>query len=258
MAAAPAASDALVEALHRLDRDTVGRIKPGITIASRLLDPSHPAREAASRVSADVLGVVGFADPSHMCAISFVSSQGLWRPSRELRSTLMRLSAHLASGWRARSRARPDEAVLGVNGAVLDAQGDARERGARERLREAVKAIAHAKRESRRDPAAGLAFWRAMVDGRWTLVERIDSDGRRFLVARENRPDSIASHALTPRERAVIERVVLGGTLRQVAYELGLAESTISENLRRALTKLGIRNRAELLELSASLLDDAP
>jgi DNA-binding NarL/FixJ family response regulator len=38
-----------------------------------------------------------------------------------------------------------------------------------------------------------------------------------------------------------------------VAYELGLAESTVSETLSRALAKLGIKTRAALIQLRASL-----
>lgn len=96
-----------------------------------------------------------------------------------------------------------------------------------------------------------------MIEGRWTLVERVDTDGKRLLLAKRNPPDSIAHRALTERERAVVERASLGGSLRHVAYELGLAESTVSEALSRALKKLGIKTRAELLELRASLSGSA-
>jgi DNA-binding NarL/FixJ family response regulator len=97
-----------------------------------------------------------------------------------------------------------------------------------------------------------------MVDGRWTLVERVDTDGKRLLLAKRNQPDSVADSALTERERSVVERASLGGSLRHVAYELGVAESTVSETLSRALKKLGIKTRAELVELRASLGSSAP
>ena len=167
---------------------------------------------------------------------------------------LSRVSAHLAASYRLRLQAsETDEAVLTPEGALLDARGDATERGARERLRRAAIGIVRAKREAARDPAAGLAFWTAMIDGRWTLVERTDTDGKRLVLAKRNAPPSIAHRALSERERAVVERGALGGSLRHVAYELGLSESTVSETLSRALEKLGIKTRAELIELRASL-----
>ena len=46
----------------------------------------------------------------------------------------------------------------------------------------------------------------------------------------------------------------LGSPLRHVAYELGLAESTVSETLARAIRKLGMKSRTELIELHASIV----
>src|SRR5690606_32615004 len=108
-------------------------------------------------------------------------------------------------------------------------------------------------RESARDPAAGLAFWRAMVDGRWTLVERFDTDGKRLLLARKNAPAAVVHHALSAKERAIVERASLGGSLSHTAYELGLSGSTVSDALARAMKKLGVRTRAELVELRLSI-----
>ena len=123
-------------------------------------------------------------------------------------------------------RTRPDATVT-PGGALLDASGVAEERSSRERLRDAAVAISRARDRAAREPAECLAFWRAMVEGRWTLVERIDTDGKRLLVAKRNAPGSTLSSALTERERGVVERASLGGSLRHVAYELGLAESTV-------------------------------
>ena len=221
----------------------------------RRIGASHPTRAMAIRAGVmDVVGCVGFADPSRVCVISFVLADEQTRFSRAARLALSRLSAHLAASHRLRLRAGDvDEAVLTPDGALLDASGDAKDRGSRERLRQAAIRTVRAKRESAHDPAASLAFWTAMVDGRWTLVERVDTDGKRLLIAKRNQPDSIADSALTERERIVVERASLGGSVRHVAYELGLAESTVSETVSRALKKLGIRTRAELIELRASL-----
>jgi DNA-binding CsgD family transcriptional regulator len=164
------------------------------------------------------------------------------------------LSAHLSSAIRLRGRTGAPQAVLSPAGEVLHAEGAADERSARQLLASAALDIARARREEAVDPDRGLAFWRAMIDGRWTLVERCDTDGRRFVLARGNEPDAIAAHALDAKERAVLERASLGSSLAYIAYELGIPDSTVSDCLRRSFDKLGIRSRAELMELRASLV----
>jgi DNA-binding CsgD family transcriptional regulator len=220
---------------------------------SREFDRDNPGiRYQREMGVADILGTFGFADHGRICAVSFAMCDPAWRVSRGARFALDRLSAHLAASWRLRIRAEPeDEAVLSPSGAVLDAQGAARSMAARRRLRDAALVMVRAKRE--RDPIAALAFWTAMVEGRWTLVERFDSDGKRLLLARRNAPETFPHRALTEKERLVVERASLGVSLQLVAYELGWPRSTVSDALARAMKKLGVRDRAELVELYASL-----
>jgi DNA-binding CsgD family transcriptional regulator len=241
------------------DAQTVKRTySPRTPVGTRSdLPAEHPAMRPVRDLGIeDVIGVRGFAERDRVCSISFVMMQHRWRLTRDARVALDRLSAHLAAGWRLRIHDdRADEAVLSANGAVLDAEGAAKSKAARARLREAALALVRAKRES--DPIAVLAFWTAMVDGRWTLVERLDSDGKRLLLAKRNAPRMIAHHALTERERLVIERASLAGSMGDVAYELGIPRSTVSETLARALRKLGLRDRAELIEVYTSLCGGA-
>ncbi|AKU96135.1 hypothetical protein AKJ09_02799 [Labilithrix luteola] len=110
-----------------------------------------------------------------------------------------------------------------------------------------------AKRQLGSDPDAGIAYWKAMVEGRWTLVERFESDGRHLLVARANEPHATASRALSPIQRKIVGLVATGRPSKLVAYELGITESTVSRQLAEALRKLGVRTRAELVALHASL-----
>lgn len=213
---------------------------------------------AAEVGAADMVATWGFASASHVCAVSFCITDPRWRMTRAARFSFARLRAHLAASWRLRVRSsEAPEAVLTPSGAVVDANGEAKERASRERLRAAALDIARAKREGRSDPEACLAFWRAMVDGRWTLVERVDTDGKRLVIAKRNQPTGVAHAALSPKERAILERAALGGSVRYVAYELGLPESTVSEALARAMKKLGVRSRAELVELHAAVAGGA-
>ena len=85
--------------------------------------------------------------------------------------------------------------------------------------------------------------------GRWSLVDRFERDGRRFIVARSNEHALPDPRALTPRERAVVHLAALGKPNKLVAYELGLADSTVASHVANAMRKLGVSTRVELVEL---------
>ena len=77
-----------------------------------------------------------------------------------------------------------------------------------------------------------------VVAGRWSLVERFDSDDRRFLVAHKNDPSNRDPRGLTERERQVLGYAELGRLNKLIAYELGLSPSTVGVILATARTKL--------------------
>ena len=85
-------------------------------------------------------------------------------------------------------------------------------------------------------------------DTQWTAVEHVEADGRRYVLAFRNTPGSAGIELLSTREREVLSRVVNGRAAKEIAYDLGLAHSTVRVLLARAATKLGARSRAELLE----------
>jgi DNA-binding CsgD family transcriptional regulator len=168
--------------------------------------------------------------------------------------TLSRVAAHLHTGFRARRRrARAiDDAMLRPDGKLEHAERDARGRRARDDLRAAAIAIDRARgSQRRRDPEAALTAWRALVQGKWTLFDRFESDGRRYLVARRNEPRSrdSMSGALTAQETVCAFYAATGHAQKLIAYELGIGASTVSTHLRRAMKKLNVRTRAELSEI---------
>jgi DNA-binding NarL/FixJ family response regulator len=79
----------------------------------------------------------------------------------------------------------------------------------------------------RKDPDEALSMWRALVEGRYSLVDRFESDGKRFLVAYEIPPGLQDPRGLTGRERAVASLLALVLPDKLIAYELGLAEGTV-------------------------------
>lgn len=169
------------------------------------------------------------------------------KPRTEARWRLV--MAHVMAGLRLREHLRDaDEAILGPGGQVLHAEEPAKTRSARETLREAAKVVDRAKtRAGQRDPDAALQAWRGLVSGRWSLIDRFDSDGRRFVIARRNDPSVPDPRALSERERQVLAYAALGHSNKRIAYALGLSPSTISTHLRSALRRLGQRDATRSL-----------
>lgn len=160
--------------------------------------------------------------------------------------------AHLLAGLRLRQALGEGdgEAVLHADGRVVHAESDARSSAARDALRRAAVAIDRARSSAgARDPDAALRAWQGLVEGRWSLVDRFDSDGRRFLVARRNDPLVPAPRALSERERQIAAYAGLGHSNKRIAYTLGLAPSTVSSHLQAAMRRLGARDPAALADL---------
>ena len=175
------------------------------------------------------------------------------RAERRLWSKLV---VHISAGLRLRVRLASEaplareEAVLSADGRCLHAIGEAR--SARARLRSHAEGIDRARGSLRRRSAdEALSLWRGLASGRWSLVDRWDTDGRRFVVARRNHAAFRDPRQLTRRELEVAERVARGDSNAEVGYALGLATSTVSTQLSRALTKLGLNRREELVALAA-------
>ncbi|MFO0749726.1 MAG: LuxR C-terminal-related transcriptional regulator [Myxococcota bacterium] len=105
------------------------------------------------------------------------------------------------------------------------------------------------------DEAATLELWSALVEGRWTIMDRFDADGRRFVIARRNAPELGRHLALTPEESAVARLRAMGQSSKLVAYTLGMSQPMVSRRLAGALTKLGMSNVADLVRAYQLLSD---
>jgi DNA-binding NarL/FixJ family response regulator len=95
-----------------------------------------------------------------------------------------------------------------------------------------------------RDPADAALAWRALIDGRYTVVDEFESRGRRYVVVR--RPRASAAK-LTSREREVLEHAAAGRAGKRIAYDLGISQSTVALHLKSAARKLGYRSRVALV-----------
>lgn len=165
------------------------------------------------------------------------------------------IAEHLASALRVRRALREGGAVPEIALAPDERRGPAESEicapGAREALQRATRQVDRARARLRASPDEALASWLALVAGRWTLVERFDADGKRFLLARKNGPGA-AGPLLSERERQTLGFAALGHSNKRIGYELGLRASTVAGHLGRAARKLGAKSRVELVQLACA------
>jgi len=179
------------------------------------------------------------------------------------------LAAHLEAGHRLREgvtaaegqqEAAIDlphhaEAILETKSfRVAEATGCAQRRTAVQRLRDAAVAIDRARGKMRQtDPQKALEGWKALVQGRWSIVDWFDTDGRRFVLAIPNAPELVDPRGLTERESQVVWMAAEGMTNKMIAYRLGLSTSRVSLLLRNAMQKRGARTRPQLVKMTRDL-----
>lgn len=206
-----------------------------------------------------IIGLNGLDATGRGLAIAAASNEPIPVPPASIVRLWSRVAVHVATAARLRREAgdRPigerGEAVVEPNGKVVDATGAARDVLARGALREAARGIDRARsRAARDDVGATMDLWQALVGGRWSLVDSFESDGRRYLVAVPNEPVLGELGALTERERRVLGALALGHANKLIAYELGVAVSTVATYIARAQKKLGVESRVELVKLLAS------
>ncbi|MBS0658950.1 MAG: hypothetical protein JSR82_11985 [Verrucomicrobia bacterium] len=192
----------------------------------------------------DAFGLFAHGGTRSTCVLSVGLPEGVRVPPQELR-VWGRVAAHLAAGLRLRSDApHPDRAA-----AVLDREGrlvELREPHARARVTEAVARRRHARKRSVR-PDEALDVWQGLHDGRWSVVDHIDTDGKAFVLAVRNTPGRDVPIAMTDRQRAAVSLASLGYSDKQIAYALGLSAGGVAMLLHRARLALGATTRAELI-----------
>ncbi len=101
----------------------------------------------------------------------------------------------------------------------------------------------------RADGEEAIDAWGALLSGQWSLVHHFEQDGRRYLVARRSNAKTRHHPALSRRETQVAGHAALGHSNKFIAFQLGLALSTVATHLAKALRKLGVSSRRELVQL---------
>jgi DNA-binding CsgD family transcriptional regulator len=207
--------------------------------------------EMPRREVRDFLGVPAFDAEGRGVVLSGACDRER-RLDRATRRRWTLVGVHLAAAARLRraleASKREPAAVLSPTGRVEHVDANTASRPIREALRDRVVAIDRSRGRMRRsDPDAALEAWRGLVAGRWSLVDRFESDGRRYVVAHRNEPVPAKMLSLTLRERQVAAHVLAGHTSKVTGYALGISPAAVSVALRSAMHKLRVRNVAELL-----------
>jgi DNA-binding CsgD family transcriptional regulator len=192
------------------------------------------------------------------CVLHVFSERSVTLPDAE-RDLFSRLATHLATGYRLQRRLAGGDlrtltggdAVLTPEGRVEHAEPGAKSAGARAELTLAVQ-----QRErtlgSKASAERSVRSLKGLVDARWTLVDQYESGGRRYVLARENGPRPLGLARLSSRERQVVTLAALGRSNKMIAYELGLAFSTVRVLMARAASKFGSPTRADLISRHTS------
>lgn len=137
---------------------------------------------------------------------------------------------------------------------IKEAVGAAKESDATKALRNAAMVVDRARGRMRKsNPDAALRIWRALVRGRWSMVDWFDSDGRRFVLALPNSPRVGDPRGLTERESQVVAYAALGESGKIIGHRIGLSTPRVSSLLHDAMRKLNVHTQAELVEKMRSL-----
>lgn len=206
----------------------------------------------------DCLGV-RVADPSGTMVLMLAPLSEISTTDPAQRHHWARLAAHVAAAYRLRREqgarpVEPDEAdaVLSADGKVehLAEAALKDDEISLERLEAAAEAIGRARGELRHSaPADAVELWKTLVQARYSVLEHVDTDGKKMLIARRNEAATGEPLSLSPRERHVVQFAAMGHSDRLIAYELGLSNSDVEQLLASGLEKLQFESRGELLRL---------
>jgi DNA-binding NarL/FixJ family response regulator len=200
----------------------------------------------------DMIGVRGH-NPHGKGIALCATSPSDYKLAPAARQALSRVAVHLAAAYRLRYDVGSPgldaaDAIFSPRGRVEHLREPVREakRGASD-LQRAVAEKIEAGKLRREEPEKALELWRALVAGRWSIIHHRDTDGKRYILARRNDPEVASPAALTRSERLAAVYASWGHPSKLIAYELGLSQPTVSELLKGALRKLGLKSRAELV-----------
>lgn len=104
----------------------------------------------------------------------------------------------------------------------------------------------------RADVASAARFWEGVLEGAFDVGASAASGSRLTTILRARRPSE--QRRATPRERAILGRVISGELQKSVALDLQLAPSTVATDFARVLAKIGIHRPSPTIPLPVVVL----
>jgi DNA-binding NarL/FixJ family response regulator len=95
-------------------------------------------------------------------------------------------------------------------------------------------------------------LWPGLLDGWYTIVDRVKCGEELLLVARRNLGTEARGLRVSALERGILEATRAGTLLKVIALELGWSQARVSRTLSGRLRKLGLHNMRELTLASVS------
>jgi DNA-binding CsgD family transcriptional regulator len=215
---------------------------PRVTVECAGLEPAHAApwsKQAISDRALDDINIVTVTLNGRGWLLSLGTGCNDTLPPAARRA-LSRIGSHVMAALSLWER---------LSTAVRSEECEATLEHARQGLLGAVRRLEEEQAHYPSEPERALRMQRGPVSGEWTLLDQFEQDGDRYLVARSSAPRTKAIEGLTPSERAVIGSLAAGLRTKEVAYTLGLSDTTIRVLLMRAVRKCGVKNRSELIDL---------
>jgi DNA-binding NarL/FixJ family response regulator len=181
---------------------------------------------------AGLVALFAWTDAKHTGA----RAQAHWQP----------IAAHLAAAWRIRQRLRAGASMSDLIDVALHPDGRIRDTqiAIDAALRDALGAAVR-ERECR---TASAPLWPELLAGRWTLIDRVEAEGQRSVVAIRNMP--LAQHVcrLTAQEATALDMARTGAANKEIALNMGLAPSSVTRLLQAVSLKLNA-SLADLIQL---------
>ncbi len=257
----PAHARDILAASMQLQTPAVSRFfrsGPAVASLSEALFTREPGlaavvQQITSGVVHDKMTVKGLTGHGSALILCWLFSERIIPTAQEQRRWQC-VASHLGAGLRLREFAQaldldspPVEAIFDSSGKLYEAREGALAQTARTSLRESVCRLEQLRtRHGRSDPDRALEGWEGLVNGRWSLVDYFDLDGRRLVLAIKNDPGFPDPRGLTLRERQVAEFIGQGHSCKEISYMLGISASAVTNCTRRAVRKLGLSSLTEL------------
>lgn len=198
----------------------------------------------------DLVGAFSYPEPGlAMVVAAGIPQPGL--PAAPDRHVLMRIVGHLDSALRL--RLQPEHAIAAVlapDGSLRHLADPSLAKARREWFGARVATIDAGRVRAKR---VDIDPWWALFDGRYSIVPIEDRDGKRHYLLVTNQPSHERHARFSSREADIVRLCARGLTNKAIAYNLGISPAHVSDEIRTAALKVGLRSRHDLVRVAAGL-----